>query len=64
MTQRKVGLKSTEFVALNGRFHDASLNAAQNFLQMRGNAASAIAARASGRFVRIVRVSEQRSEGS
>jgi hypothetical protein len=36
---------------LNGRFYNAGCIAAKNVLQLRGNAASAIAARASGRFV-------------
>ncbi|WP_347833254.1 hypothetical protein [uncultured Planktomarina sp.] len=54
MTRRTVGPKSTEIAALNGRFHDASRTAAKNLPQMRGNAASAIAAPASGRFVRVV----------
>ena len=57
MTRRTVGPKSTEIAALNGRFHDASRTAAKNLPQMRGNAASAIAAPASGRFVRMTDLS-------
>ena len=48
---------------MNDPFHDAGRIAAINLLQLRGHAASAIAASASGRFVRILPVQPQRSEG-
>ena len=49
---------------MNGRFYEAGCSCSKKFAATRGNAASAIAARASGRFVRVSTVEASRSEGS